>query len=262
MTRITKNIILNVNDKKFSLDSNLLYLDNEYNDIYSMNYIIPDLLEDDSILLEIKEKFNQFNMAKYFGSNYNLNCNKARLLYNNMVTYFISLFLDKVYRITRININSITNNNDNYICKIAECSSIIRASIKKYIRNRTDKRETQCSKDYLEKRNKTKYKCKYPMPNNEYCPSFSILKNKNGKTCKNILYHTNKTNPLFTIGSKIFRRKYNNNKSRNHIVTPNSYTVLNIKRKRKNKTRKSITYNRHKDNININNYEGLVLYNF
>ena len=40
---------MNVNDKKFSLDSNLLYLDNEYNDIYSMNYIIPDLLEDDSL---------------------------------------------------------------------------------------------------------------------------------------------------------------------------------------------------------------------
>ena len=60
---------MNVNDKKFSLDSNLLYLDNEYNDIYSMNYIIPDLLEDDSLDVDeqIELKKSSHNcLSKYW----------------------------------------------------------------------------------------------------------------------------------------------------------------------------------------------------
>jgi hypothetical protein len=41
-----------VNNKVLYLNSDLLYLDTEYSDIYTMEYITNNLLEDDSIIME------------------------------------------------------------------------------------------------------------------------------------------------------------------------------------------------------------------
>ncbi len=234
--RITSDISHNINNKIISLNSKLLYLDTEYNDIYYMSYIDNKLLEDDSIILEIKDKFLPFNMIKYFGSKSNLNCNETRIIYNNMIEYFITLLLDRLYNITNIDINNISNENNNYICIIAECTNIIRSSIKKYSRLRTHKNEIFCSKNKLEKRNSIKYNCNYPILNTNYCPSFKYLINK-GKTCKAILESSQRSSNGYSIASKFIRTKYSNNKSRHHISIPNNYMPLKIITN-KSKTRK------------------------
>ena len=146
---IASDIIKNINGVIIKLDSKLLYLDTDYDYIYDMNFITDKLLNDDSIILEIKTVFLPFNMITYFGSSSNLNCNQTRQLYNSMVHYYINLFLYKMESITQININEITNINNHYLCIVSECTSIIRSSIKKYVRNRTSKNEINCSKNKL-----------------------------------------------------------------------------------------------------------------
>jgi hypothetical protein len=80
--RIKSNIVVSINNNNIIyLNPTLLYLDNEYEDIYKMNYITQELLKDDSIILEIKDYFSPFNMTKYFGSTADLNCNQTRILY-------------------------------------------------------------------------------------------------------------------------------------------------------------------------------------
>jgi hypothetical protein len=144
-----------------------------------------------------------------------------------MVTYFINLLLYKLYILTHIDVNSISNQNNNYMCLVAECSNIIRASIKKYVRLRTNKNQTLCSKNYLEKRNSIKYKCNYPLKNNNICPSFSILRKK-GKSCKNIIQSSKKSSNKYNFMSTFIRSSRKNNTSRNHITKPNNYTPLKI----------------------------------
>lgn len=60
----------------------------------------------------------------------------------------------KILKLINIDINTVSDENDNILCFIAECCHIIRASIKKYARNRTSYTQPKsCQKDYLENRN-------------------------------------------------------------------------------------------------------------
>ncbi len=126
-------------------------------------------------------------MVKYFGNMRDLNCIQTRDLYKFLLDYFLNLFLNKMKLHTKIDVMMIDDENDPYVCFIAECMNIIRASIKKYVRLRTSKSQPfWCQRKELEKRNRKKYNCAVPMREYEYCPSFHSLKRK-GRTCKRII---------------------------------------------------------------------------
>ena len=132
MTRIKKNIEFIHNGIKYILDASLLHLDTDYMDIYKMEY----LLKPSIILQEIREKFHLYALARYFESRRNLSCIQTRYIYHQLLEYFMTLFEKRMYEISNIDIDKL-NDNDEYTCMIAECLSIIRASIRKYSRFRT-----------------------------------------------------------------------------------------------------------------------------
>ena len=127
MPRIHENMKIQMDSIVYELDATLLYLDTDYIDIYMMTYITKKMLDTDILPLSIKERFSPYNMSVYFGSRSDLTCETTRILYKSMIYYFTNLFEIKMYDINHININTL-DKNDEYLCMIAECSSIIRAS--------------------------------------------------------------------------------------------------------------------------------------
>jgi hypothetical protein len=206
----------------YYLDAELLYLDDDYMNIYTMSYLsdtskldIRELITkvktrpfniDINILPRIiKEKCRPFNMNQYFGSRSDLNCAQVRRIYNKMVEYFINLFKLKIYTITGINIETIDDNHE-YTCILAKCMNIIRGSIKKYARNRTSHNQPRrCSKKYLDLDDARVYKCPFPIDDDTMCPSFEYLRYINKKSCKNIIYSSMRTNKRTTFLSKVYK---------------------------------------------------------
>lgn len=154
----------------------------------------------------IKIYFSTKNMLIYFGNKNNLKGIQTRDIYKKLIEYFISLFIYKMRKIKNIDLMNIKNDDNNhpYICLIAQSLSIIRASIKKYVRLRTsDSQPYYCKKKYLEERNRSVYGCSVPVNEFEYCPSFEYLRNKKKKTCKEIIKKAMETNDIFTGMSSI-----------------------------------------------------------
>ena len=239
----------------YYLDANLLYLDNEYMDIYTMSYLdtskldIPKLISkiksrpfniDINILPPIiKDKFHPFNMNKYFGSRSDLSCTQTRRVYKEMVKYFINLFKIKMFTITGIDVENIVDKNHYYICILAKCLNIIRGSIKKYARNRTSfNQPRRCSKKHLDFIDSKSYDCPFPIDDDTICPSFEYLREKDEKSCKDIIYSSKKTNKRITFGSKVYRYfSYipKNNKSRLLSALPITRKLKFIKTRRHKK---------------------------
>ena len=89
--------------------------------------------------------------------------------------------------------------NNEYICLLAQCTNIIRAGIKKYARLRTSITSKLCSKSKLNNDNHKKYNCNLPIGPYDQCPSFTYLHNKQGKTCKHILKSSELPNKLVSF---------------------------------------------------------------
>jgi hypothetical protein len=193
----------------------------EYSNIYTMSYIFDSdkiinnneilnnininktILNYNEIIELIKIHFSPTNMIKYFGNMRNLNGKQTRDLYKYMLDYFLNLFVNKMQEKMKLNVMNVNNDNDPYVCFIAECMNMIRASIKKYVRLRTSRSQPfWCKRPYLEKRNHEKYDCPINIKEFEYCPSFTILK-KRGKTCKQIIKSSRNTNDMYTLMSDL-----------------------------------------------------------
>jgi hypothetical protein len=225
MPRLTKDLNFEYKDKSYTLYSRYLYLHTDYADIYDMKYITPLLVKDKILLIHtINTHFATSNMIKYYGSMMNLNCNETRLMYKNMNNYFLNLFLKCATENLNIDINQVDDNNDN-ICLIAECLNIIRSGIKKYSRLRTATNQILCTKESLNDRNSKTYDCELPIGNYEQCPTFEYLRVKRGKSCKNIVTSSKKTNPIFSFLAKRLKYRGRNNKTRNHSVKPTKYSL-------------------------------------
>lgn len=289
----SNNIFLEENDYKyFYLKTEKLELKDKYNDIYHMKYVdnITTLIPQNTnnineysnikviytyneLINIIKIKFSTENMLKYFGNKNNLNCKETRHVYKNLIDYFLNLFLYKMNKITNININNKDDNNP-YICLIAECLNIIRASIKKYIRLRTsDTQVYYCKKEHLEKRDKKEYGCSIPVKEFEYCPSFKYLREEKKKTCKNILYKSLSTNDMYTLLSDIFilpvrkvktikiqkeGSRYTKQKGTRKIYRGMPIVLKKYKKKtlKKSKSKSKTNHNNHNNtinNVNLNN---------
>lgn len=251
MPRIHENIKIQKDLNTFELDANHLYLDTEYIEIYMMTYLTKKMLDTDILPLAIKEKFNPYTMSIYFGSRADLTCENTRVLYKSMVDYFINLFEMKMYDINHINTDTLDINNE-YVCLIAECTNIIRGSIKKYTRNRTALNQIHCSKNLLEQRNYRRHKCPYPINDDTLCPSFKSLHKT--YTCKEILYkakHPNETFDILANISKYIPLPASNRRSRSLRSGPPVNTSIRIKNKSKN-TRRIRNPSNGPNNINSN----------
>lgn len=206
-TEKVNNITVIVNNIYYILKGAYLKLDPMYVNIYNLSYITPTVSKNGSVLiLLINEHFSEYSMIKYFGNKKDLTCSHVRITYKNMVSFFINLFLAKMYEIT-INDTNLLSDNDDYICLLAQCVNIIRAGIKKYMRLRTAVTQSFCSKERLNKRNHDKYKCQLPIGPYEHCPTFSYLHNVKHKTCRNIIKSSTKTNILTNIGAKLLDQR-------------------------------------------------------
>lgn len=289
----SNNIFLKIsNDKYFFLESKNLELKDKYNDIYYMNYIdnINKLLIKNNNINEysnnkisytyndliniIKLKFSTENMLKYFGNKNDLDGKETRDIYKNLIDYFINLFLYKIEIITNIKVDNIDDNDNPYICLVAECLNIIRASIKKYVRLRTS--DTQiyfCKKNYLEKRNRDDYKCSVPVKEFEYCPSFKYLREEKKKTCREIIKSALSPNNLYNFFSplcllpvrkvktiKIQKEgsRYTKQKGTRKIYRGMPIVLKKYKKKtlKKSKSKSKTNHNNHNNtinNVNLNN---------
>jgi hypothetical protein len=88
MPRFYENLSFEYKDKEYILYSEHLYLHTEYNHIYNMSYITPEIVRNElSLISLINIHFATSNMIKYFGSMMNLNCNETRIMYKNMNAY-------------------------------------------------------------------------------------------------------------------------------------------------------------------------------
>lgn len=184
----------------FALDTTLFQLNPEYNDIYQMRYITPELVESLDFITTIQVHFDELHMAAYFGDRANLSCKEVRKGYLNLLEYFRPLFTDTIERVMNIDISGLPNNAPT-LCLIAECLSIIRASIKKYMRHRTSINQRWCTKSGLNTRNAEKYGCPATTGMYEYCPSFGYLHKIKGKSCKDILISSGRTDEEMTFYS-------------------------------------------------------------
>jgi|LauGreDrversion4_2_1035121.scaffolds.fasta_scaffold53216_3 hypothetical protein len=222
--------IENKKNEKYYLLSKYLYLDTDYNHIYTMKYlegidgiypngyefldsnIDKNMITYNELVDIIKVEFSTKNMLKYFGSNSDLMPGDLRNTYNNMNKYFLFMFYNKISDIIGIQIKDISEDNG-LLCVISECMSIIRASVKKYVRLRiSPDTPTKYKKQSLNRRNSHKYGCSNIIEEYEYCPSFSQLLNGytdgNGikhkpKSCRNIMISALTTNDNYTALSKI-----------------------------------------------------------
>lgn len=170
-----------------------------YNDIYQMNYITVEMLQRDIPVFVIKEKFNEHNMAAYFGDRANLSCIQVRDAYLNILHYFRTIFMDKIEDMLGVYIELLPK-EEPALCMIAECLNIIRASIKKYMRYRTSLNQRRCSKAILDQRNAEVYGC---TTDDVYCPSFNYLRSVKRKSCKDIVISSGTTSDIMTYGSHV-----------------------------------------------------------
>ena len=192
----------NVNDVKHKLNGKYLELKSEYEDIYTLSFITPELSKNGIALVSrINDMFSEYSMVKYFGNKKDLNCTKTRFIYEKLISYYINLFILKMFECTNININVI-DQNDKYVCLLAQCTNIIRAGIKKYARLRTSLSQTECSKDKLNKSNHTKYNCNLPIGPYDQCPSFEHLHRVRGKTCKQIIKSSKSPSILVSLAAR------------------------------------------------------------
>lgn len=254
MPQIKKNLFFLYNNKKYILDANLLYLDTEYMDKYKMTYLTKKFIDTTILPLDIKEIFNPYNMAVQFGSMRNLSCKQTRYIYHQLLDYFTTLFEQKMYELTNIDINN-TNDNNEYTCTIAECLSIIRASIRKYSRFRTALNQILCSKDNYEQLNHDHYKCPYPINDDTLCPTFRQSLKKH-KTCKKVISKAKTTNGESNIKAEVsilYPFAPQNNTTRKLGVSipknnrikftskKNKQTRITKQRKRSQKSKRNIT---------------------
>jgi hypothetical protein len=244
-------------------DYKYIKYNSQYENEYNMNYIFNNdvIIYDNAILnmknmnekylnytnvIElIKYHFLSMNMVKYFGNMRDLNCKQTRDLYKFLIVYFTNLFLGRMKIMTNIDVMKIDDENDPYVCFIAECMNIIRASVKKYVRLRTSASQPKkCQREELENRNRKKYECAVPMREYEYCPSFHYLKQK-GKTCKNILESSMTTNEKYNIFAELFKSSITNNNpiTNNNSININKNIVKSIPKTRR-ETRKVRQTNR------------------
>ena len=173
------------------------------NTILNVNNINKSILNYNEVIQLLKIHFSPTNMIKYFGSMRDLNGKETRILYKYLLETYMGLFMTNMKEKTGIDVLIIQDDEDPYMCFIAECMNIIRASIKKYVRLRTSASQwKRCQREHLEKRNSEEYGCPIPVKEYEYCPSFSILKAR-GKTCKSIFKSSMNTNNLYTLMSDL-----------------------------------------------------------
>jgi hypothetical protein len=167
MPRLYNNLSFEYKDNEYILYSKYLYLHSDYNTIYDMSYITPEIVKNKLPLISlINIHFATSSMIKYFGSMMNLNCNETRLMYKNMNEYFINLFLKRVFGILNVDINTLNEVDDNS-CLIAECLNIIRSDVRKYSRVRTSKNQLLCTKESLNINNSKRYECRLPITDYE-----------------------------------------------------------------------------------------------
>ena len=167
----------------FILDTLVFRLQPEYNHIYRMAYVTKDRLETGMSIYDIQQHFDEFHMPVYFGDRANLSCMQVRDGYLNLISYFRAVFMDKVEHLLGVKIDTMPE-EDSRLCILAECLSIIRASIKKYMRYRTSANQLLCRKSKLNIRNADEYGCPREVGLHEYCPSFEHLRKVRRKTCK------------------------------------------------------------------------------
>lgn len=173
------------------------------NNILNTNNIGTHILNYTNIINLLQYHFSSNKMLEYYGNKNNLTGVQTRNLYKYLLDYYFKLFLSRMNELTNINVLNIDNEDDTYTCFIAKCMNIIRGSIKKYVRLRTSSTQPYwCKKKYLENRNSKKYGCPIPVKEYEYCPSFAILKQR-GKTCKQILHSSMRTNDIYTMLSDL-----------------------------------------------------------
>lgn len=182
-----------------------LELNSQYESIYKMYYITPELCRNSIALIStLNIYFSEYSMVKYFGNKQDLSCKEVRELYQNLISYFITLFILKISEITKIDITTL-DDNDEYICLLAQCTNIIRAGIKKYSRLRTSTSYVTskiCSKSKLNIDDANTYNCKLPIGPYDQCPSFNYLHAKKGKTCKHILKSSETPNKFVSLAAK------------------------------------------------------------
>lgn len=238
-TEKINDITVNYNNINYSLKGTYLKLNPIYNNLYNLSYITPTVSKNGSVLiLLINDHFSEYSMIKYFGNKKDLTCSHVRITYKNMVSFFINLFLAKMYELTNININ-ILYDNDAYICLLAQCVNIIRAGIKKYMRLRTADTQNICSKDRLNKHDRKTYGCALPIGPYDQCPTFSYLHNIKNKTCKNIIQSSTKTNSFANIGAKLLKGFHVKTKNIRNITLKKS---IQQTRKRRNSPRQPPYY--------------------
>jgi hypothetical protein len=230
-----------------------IYYNIQYKNIYDMNYIFNNekiinnntiininnmnthILNYKEVIQLLKKHFSPTSMIKYFGGMRDLNGKETRTLYKYLLETYMGLFMTKMKEKTGIDVLTISDDEDSYLCFIAECMNIIRASIKKYVRLRTSASQWWlCQREYLEKRNSEEYGCPTPVKEYEYCPSFSILKSR-GKTCRKILESSMRTNNLYSLMSDLCilpkGRPLPINKNKN--IFPSTPTPRRMTRKKK-----------------------------
>lgn len=230
-TEQINDITVNVNNIQYILKGKYLKLNPIYNNIYKLSYITPTVSKNGSALvLLINEHFSEYSMIKYFGNKKDLTCSHVRITYKNMISFFVYLFLAKMYELTNIDTN-VLSDNDDYMCLLAQCVNIIRVGIKKYMRLRTAVTQKICSKERLNKRNRKTYGCQLPIGPYNQCPTFSRLHNINRKTCKNIIQSSTKTN-LFTNIAANFLKGF-------HVKTKNIRNITLKKSVQKTRYRRN-----------------------
>lgn len=233
MGKINYKISYAYNNKLYTLNHTYLYLDDDYISIYKMDYL-DNIFKEDIPQFLIRDAFSEYNMLKYFGSNANLSCKAVRILYEHLINYFIPLMIKKFLEIKQLNISTI-NENDPTLCILAECCSLIRSLIKKYVRNRTRIDLNICSKKYLEKINIKDYGCD---ATDEFCPSFNLLRTKRHKSCKQIMQSSTSPNEKFTQLSKLLISRIMN-KGTHSIPLPNKPVTIASFRNKTLKSKKS-----------------------
>lgn len=261
MPRINHNITKTIGTKTYQLDATHLYLHTDYTEVYNMDYLSYDRIKSDIPFETIKQHFNQFNMAKYFGSRKDLNCEETRSVYNEMILYFINLLEFKMNIVYSKNAE-LFYDLDSYTCILAKCAHFIRGSIKKYIRNRTALNQASCRKETLERRDAREYGCPYPIPDDYICPTLTLLMSKEGATCAKVFASSKRIDKKYTglsILSTLVNPRPTNTVSRTlSVAIPRDRTPKLRPRSRssiklKSKAKKRITYKNTNKGTNLTN---------
>ncbi len=141
---------------------------------------------------KVRDYFTPDYLSTYLSIDANLDCTSVRELYEYLDFYYLNQLENRIAEWITVNkpgksIAGLKAEDDNsdFLCIIAQCASLIRAAVKAYVRLRTDPKSLGfgiCDPEKtLKPRNLQMYGCTdFP------CPSFEILRQRKGLTCKQI----------------------------------------------------------------------------